>query len=198
MTDTRAKFCTITGCPFELCTVEGMRSSKWCYWHRLERMTPDAQHRAMLLRRTGKHLPPFIGQPGQRCGDCMTDQIPNLYMDGPRCKACAREKRRTARDARTYTYPEGYDRKALEALQDGRCAICGNRQARQALATDHDHATGLVRGLLCDRCNHDLLGSAFDSRTRLVSALYYLDHPPTSGHWVPFEQRGLRLVWVDE
>jgi hypothetical protein len=32
-----------------------------------------------------------------------------------------------------------------------RCAICGRRTMRQV--TDHDHATGLIRGFLCNRCN---------------------------------------------
>lgn len=39
----------------------------------------------------------------------------------------------------------------LEDWQQGRCAVCGNRP--RVLAEDHDHATGLVRGLLCRGCN---------------------------------------------
>lgn len=33
-----------------------------------------------------------------------------------------------------------------------RCAMCGKRVADNAV-TDHDHATGLVRGFLCRGCN---------------------------------------------
>lgn len=48
--------------------------------------------------------------------------------------------------------PEGRDdRSALRAWQDGRCAVCGYRDVR--LVDDHDHDTGLIRGLLCRSCN---------------------------------------------
>lgn len=48
-----------------------------------------------------------------------------------------------------------------EAWQDGRCGFCGNRREdfpalmakRVKYVTDHDHATGYVRGLLCHICN---------------------------------------------
>ncbi len=46
---------------------------------------------------------------------------------------------------------EDYD--ALLAAQHGGCAICGDPPAKTALHVDHDHETGVVRGLLCFRCN---------------------------------------------
>jgi hypothetical protein len=36
------------------------------------------------------------------------------------------------------------------------CAICGTPHSPLALAIDHDHHTGAVRGLLCVRCNTGL------------------------------------------
>jgi len=52
------------------------------------------------------------------------------------------------------------DYEALLARQDGRCAICradqpGGTQPEDRVSwhVDHDHATGAVRGLLCNRCN---------------------------------------------
>ena len=44
---------------------------------------------------------------------------------------------------------------AMLAHQSGECAVCGVDSADlpQRLDVDHDHETGLVRGLLCRGCN---------------------------------------------
>lgn len=43
---------------------------------------------------------------------------------------------------------------ALTEAQGGVCAICGKSAANgRRLAIDHCHATGVVRALLCTRCN---------------------------------------------
>jgi len=198
-----SRACTVTGCEFGLSTVEGMRSSKWCYWHRLMRMTPDAQERAGADRFAEAQPPDLVprGRGAESARVCLVCGwvIPSFYLDGPRCRACARVKRRESRDSRTYTFPPGYDRARLEKLQARRCAGCGSKQQSQALSLDHDHGSGLVRGLLCDRCNHDLLGAGFDSVRILANLLFYFQHPPTSGRWIAEEERealGWRLKWV--
>ena len=68
---------------------------------------------------------------------------------------------------------------ALFAAQGGVCAICGNGNdgARQ-LSIDHDHGTGAVRGLLCDRCN-PMLGYARDNVAVLQAAIAYLEQAIT-------------------
>jgi hypothetical protein len=42
--------------------------------------------------------------------------------------------------------------------QEGRCAICrtDDPSPKRFFCTDHDHRTGKVRGLLCDRCNRGI------------------------------------------
>lgn len=64
---------------------------------------------------------------------------------------------------------------ALVQRQDRRCAIC--RQVpggRGRFHIDHDHHTGVIRGLLCCHCNAGL-GQFRDSAALLRMALVYLD-----------------------
>lgn len=70
---------------------------------------------------------------------------------------------------------EEYDARLL--AQDGCCAICKGEepQARRGenWSVDHDHATGVVRGLLCGSCNVGL-GNFKDSVANLLAAAEYL------------------------
>jgi hypothetical protein len=64
------------------------------------------------------------------------------------------------------------------AAQGGRCAICRVKAGRKLFHADHDHKTGVFRGLLCSWCNHRLLGGARDSIDLLRQALGYMESPP--------------------
>lgn len=71
------------------------------------------------------------------------------------------------------------DYEAILARQGGVCAICGEAETARYkgrvkwLAVDHDHATGRLRGLLCQACNL-IIGFAADDRERVAAALSYL------------------------
>jgi hypothetical protein len=77
--------------------------------------------------------------------------------------------------------PEEYAR--LLAEQGGVCAGCrGHCKTGRALAVDHNHLTGRVRALLCNRCNHvlGLVGDAEDiliSLSEVVKKRERLTHP---------------------
>lgn len=59
--------------------------------------------------------------------------------------------------------------------QNNECKICHKHitQSKHAFAVDHDHDTGIVRGLLCSKCN-SALGLFEDNANVLLSALIYL------------------------
>lgn len=161
-----------------------------CY---LRHQPADVQTAACAARRAmvpdelaPERVPRSMWPPGQRwCYGCRSFRdLLDVTPGASRCKACTSGAAHLAHIAREYGLaPEDYAE--LIRRQDGRCAICRARPNSERLAVDHDHATGLVRGLLCSRCNHDLLGAAHDSTTLLESALAYLTEPPTTGRWVP-------------
>lgn len=59
---------------------------------------------------------------------------------------------------------------AMVKRANGKCKIC---RTQTKLVIDHDHTTGMVRGLICDHCNR-LLGGAKDSIKTLRAAIKYL------------------------
>ena len=66
----------------------------------------------------------------------------------------------------------------IYAFQGERCAICQRATGKtRRLSVDHDHKTGLVRGLLCRPCNN-YLGHLRDSPEAIARALDYLLNPP--------------------
>jgi hypothetical protein len=63
---------------------------------------------------------------------------------------------------------------AMFEAQDHKCAICGAQaRAMRALAIDHCHDTGRIRGLLCQDCNMGM-GQFADSPDLLEAAARYL------------------------
>jgi hypothetical protein len=91
-------------------------------------------------------------------------------------RATARAASERAAERRYGLKPGDYQK--LLAAQGGRCAICGCAPGRKRFAVDHDHKTLEVRGLLCLRCNHHLLGASHDDTPILYAAIAYLTNPP--------------------
>jgi hypothetical protein len=121
------------------------------------------------------------GSKTRRCTRCSKNRALRFFT--PRGKLCAdcRKKGRSKashefRVQDTYGLEAGeYDR--LFEAQGGKCAICGGTR-RQRLSVDHDHKTGIVRGLLCRMCNGRLLTAARDKPEVLLKAAEYLVSPP--------------------
>ena len=163
-----------------------MKGKQACKWHWLLRQSSDVQAayaRARLAeheasgRETFKRAPKLTWPEGERwCAGCQTF-VPLFYVTGSRCKACSSMASHAGRLEKTYGIDATeYDR--IFKLQGGRCAICRNKPATIRFAVDHDHKTSEVRGILCKRCNHDLLGGGHDSVAILWSAMQYLLFPP--------------------
>ena len=70
---------------------------------------------------------------------------------------------------------EPQHKQALIDAQSNSCAICNYKfgQKKGDMKVDHDHNTGVVRGLLCDLCNRGI-GMLKDSPSVLQSAIQYL------------------------
>lgn len=66
--------------------------------------------------------------------------------------------------------PEQYER--LKKRAGGRCQVCGEKKK---LDIDHDHKTGVVRGLLCRTCNTGI-GLLKESPRVLEKARIYLSN----------------------
>ncbi len=85
-------------------------------------------------------------------------------------KAQLERRRRKLKRAYGLTI-EQHDAMLLE--QEGRCAICCIEITLETLATDHDHSSKQVRGLLCIKCNA-ALGLLGDSSHTIEKAAEYL------------------------
>lgn len=133
------------------------------------------------------------------CTKCSEHLLPDQFYKGRlACKACQRNASRAWRQANPEavraqadlykgkyagTKTNGYrlkyrygisleHHKEMADSQQGKCAICVVPFERTP-HVDHCHATGVVRGLLCDRCNRGI-GYFADSPERLQAASDYL------------------------
>jgi hypothetical protein len=120
------------------------------------------------------------------CPKCDTDKplgdfpLKGKHRDGNKrygyCKPCHGVYQREQKMTRIFNISVAeYD--ALLAAQDGLCAICCRPPKKNRLAVDHDHKSGLIRGLVCWTCNQGL-GLWAESQERMQAACIYLSEPP--------------------
>lgn len=198
-------------CPREvkgqICGRPKMPGKQRCLWHWLLAQSSDVQAN-YARRRLDQATSPYVARvtaadcpEGERwCAGCQSF-VPLFYVTGSRCKACSSMAAHERRLAKVYGIDAAeYER--IFALQGFRCGICGNKPASIRFAVDHDHKTGAVRGILCKRCNHDLLGGGHDSVELLWRAIQYLLYPPAERDVRPSREKAVaalveHLEWLD-
>ena len=134
------------------------------------------------------------------CTKCGSTDADNFHPSMPyKCRPCLAEWQRGYRASqkgkpgwkrtqRRYAMRKRYgieleEYQALYEAQGGKCAICrvpvddlGGPKKHRLLHIDHDHATGVVRGLLCNPCNR-ALGFLRDDPEIALAAAEYLVAP---------------------
>lgn len=134
--------------------------------------------------------------PGTYCKACCKAEFSDSYQknrekrkaQGAAWRAANREKwnaysaenrvthlrqRQSSRLRKLYTITiEDYE--VMLESQDGMCAICkGHERTGTLFSVDHDHSTGVIRGLLCRSCNSGI-GFFKDDIVRVQAAVDYL------------------------
>ena len=104
------------------------------------------------------------------CLGCGDDVDIRFRSDNKRWR-CQTSERYQDRLRKYGVSPDSFD--SLYEQAQGSCQICG-RYVGPSLNVDHDHKTGMVRGLLCPECNLGL-GNFGDSIKTLAKAIIYLE-----------------------
>ncbi len=137
-----------------------------------------------------KHLDAFYVDPSKKLGRSSTCK-PCVKSQGREWRAANIERNKASKKVWTAANPGSKRRSAWKAYginftyadytrllveQGNRCKICGvdGTGLKKALAPDHNHSTGVVRGLLCCNCNQGL-GRFHDSVDKLKTAIEYLE-----------------------
>ena len=145
-----------------------------------------------LAQRAATGKPIRVGVIGS--GEMGTDLVTQgSLMRGIEVVAISTRRPHTAREAIRIAF--GEESRAAEAetagkvtaaIEDGRIAICSNELLgkKRLPSIDHDHTTGEVRGLLCNKCNC-FIGLADENIDVLTSAIAYL---LAKAPWEPLHQ----------
>jgi hypothetical protein len=113
-----------------------------------------------------------------RCKVCKAE-YDRLRWDANRDELLVKNRQRYHEQGKLWKYGITNEQWAVLFEKQGECcSICKTKSPnKNQWCTDHDHATGQVRGILCHHCNR-ALGLLGDSSSNLLSALEYLRNPP--------------------
>jgi hypothetical protein len=120
------------------------------------------------------------------CAGCQSFvRLSDCASGASRCRPCVARTGREYRLGRDYGITTR-EYKAIWLAQGGVCYLCGKRSISRPLATDHNHETGEVRGLLCPDpdwgCNLKIVARAESSPGGIVGyalrLLVYGRNPP--------------------
>jgi len=145
--------------------------------HRLQELAAARRRgrprRLTHVERFGHHRVPRKRKPTD-CLECHRLREQERYWRDPDEARALRRRKAQLRPDYMYRWHYGIGLEEVQrmiAAQGGRCAIC-LRSVK--LQLDHDHETGLVRGMLCSDCNNGL-GRFRDVPTYLRRAAAYLE-----------------------
>jgi excisionase family DNA binding protein len=115
-----------------------------------------------------------------------TEPCPVDKRSRPTCTDCRAAVRPLTPKQRTWAWSVARQYKVCESLVvdwagDWTCPLCG-KDISEAPRLDHDHETGLARGVICGSCNYGL--SFVDRPAWLERALAYVEREGNSARWV--------------
>ena len=93
------------------------------------------------------------------------------------------KKRYERRKSYTLKFKYGITQRQKDDLLRDQGGVCANKgcdcvdPGQRAWQVDHDHATGVIRGILCWRCNA-ALGLVDDKQAKLLGLIEYLNRTP--------------------
>lgn len=138
----------------------------------------------------GKGDVPKLGPTSKRCPECQAIATVQQKRANYQRTAEHQKAQRRARYQENRMHELAYRRErrygvssfalaALVAEQGGLCPVCETPVVIDDISMDHDHATGIVRGVLHPDCN-SALGLLLDDPARCDRAAAYLRRPATS------------------
>jgi hypothetical protein len=165
------------------------QTKPWSEFHiDRRRQRPGSYCKPCLTRyKRDQYVPKALAHAAEckQCGSSITVEgrtsRPVLFCGGP-CRQAWHNAQQTREYRRDSQLRSAFgislaDYNVLLQSQDGHCKLCPTTEADSkggVLDVDHDHATGLVRGLLCHRCNW-ALGILQDDPALLRRAADYLE-----------------------